>query len=110
MKEKIKQLKDKSSIEGDLNKPDKIKLSRLEFEYKHALADVVSLDEELASLKELQAQKRAEKKKKKDEIFSNVDEDLPDANAYLANLCGLPTNAEQTKEDAAGNVVTFENM
>ncbi len=107
MKSKIQLLKDKASLEGELSKTDKIKLSRLEFEHKHALADVTSLQEEYDSLKSLQMQKREEKKKRKDEIFHNED-DPENADEYLANLCG--THDQGEGKQAEERVVEYQNM
>ena len=76
------------------------------FDLKQDLVEQAALDEEIANLKMLQDEKRAEKKKKKEEIFAA--EHVPDHvddNEYLAELYGVATGAAEKE-----NVVGFENM
>ncbi len=96
LKAKVKLLQEQA-IDGNESKADASKLSRAKYEFKHALADIVQLDEEIKHLKSLQKQKQEQKKKQSEEIFNDVE----NADAYLQNLCGLPDdatngNAEQT--------------
>ncbi len=106
VKNKIQIAKDKA-IDGQLSSTDKIKLQRLELDYKHAQADFSSLQDEIKHLKMVQLQKRQEKKKKKDEIFNTEDEEM-DGNMYIENYCGLPADGKDTAD--AERVVDFPNM
>ncbi len=103
IKTEIKALKDKASDE--LSQREKVKLSRLEFEYQHELADVVALRDEVKALKDLQTKKRAIAKKKKSQIFDGEDDNECNMNDddILANLYG-------TRQEETGTNVAFENM
>ncbi len=105
-KSEIKQLKDKE-IQEDLSQKEKIRLSRLEHEVKHDLVELQGLDEELKHLKDLQAEKRVEKNKEKEEIFNSTYAVQPelDDEAYLNNACGAIKPTEP-----AERVVAFNNM
>ncbi len=107
LKDDIKELKEKEQNE-ELSRVDKSKLKLAEVNHKHVLAEISSLEAEVSHMKELQTSRRADKKKRKAEIFhaENMPQNGND-DAFLADLYGVdPRVVASTNE----NVVPFENM
>ncbi len=104
-KAKIEELKAKENVDN-LTQAEKSKLQRLQFDMKQDLVEFAALQEEMSNLRTLQGEKRAEKTKKKEEIFGpGQSADKVDDDTYLAQLYGVVAENKTTE-----NVVGFENM
>ncbi len=111
LKSDLKQLRDKALL-NELSHSDKVKLSRLEFEHQQVLNEVESLGQERRDLKEVQDQKRALKKKKREEIFNDENPtSKEDDDVFLANMYGIaPAQVAAAADDQVQNEVPFEKL
>ncbi len=105
VKATMKTLQDKALLQ-ELTPSEKVKLSRFEYDFTQLQAEIESIREDCNQLKEVQTQKREEKKKSQTEIFhAENPTSKEDDDAFLANLYGTP-NANNNEE----REVNFVNM
>ena len=97
LKEKIQKMKN-SALEQELSKINAVKLSGMQAELKHTLAEVASLSDEMRVLKEMKEEKSKKKKQQQGEIFNaavgddapkSADKSAEDCNDYLSALYGV---------------------
>ncbi len=86
-KAKLDEYKEKAAMDA-LSKIDKVKYSSLQSEYKHTIAELAALDDEVQCLKDLKEGKKRKKEEQEGEIF-HAEKEPENDDTFLANLYGV---------------------